>query len=948
MTDINKNLSKIIYGTILDENIVETNDGVPLFPILNKFVIEDLLKNSKVININGLKMDSFVYDKIIPKKIPEITETIILKQQDIFQFPESCSQDYPKKGKNKFGNDINNIKNNIQSTEEVMQATKLNMFFNTPIPSKPQKKQQKKPQKKPKKNYESCDYESFSINTSSSRDADSDESDDLKRIIAEEAEATDIVIKDKESYDSSYEEHKNDKEDQPGKPMLHELDVFEKNKPRIRKNLFSKEVTKIIVLNSEEDSSKSYDPDKHSSSSTSDDDKDDSISIEISQPLKSQSTLVIQEPIVEIPLPSTKEDVIEEKNGTFYGFTSLIDSLYDIISYNKYISQMLHFVKCDPISDESKEKFEQLLHFFSAQMGFDIRAEQKNVKIAKIDQGYHLIVGKAPSLKYDIINGKRQVNEESKKIKEEFIADNLRRESNKHNNNGINNDKELDLIYKTKKSITENLQFNQSNHGSFLYNLLETARSTVDQNDFLACEYINTCDNLDWAPYLMDKKFDESDLQYFKETPLCHISGKEIKIGDDVKYCRLIENDPERIDNWQGYTKPPETPYLQEELTKSLKTYYFLKRTTIDLNTQELSLFKMSILMKKIINHHHNLSQSDNKMDIIEEKPVRNKQPKEIDNKKTTTTTKKVLTQKPTKRKITKEINEIMDSSTKQTTKRKLTKELDTSPKQTTKRKLTKETNESDPSTPPPKKRKITESTKKVVEIIGQTTSPSSKFEELLNANNDYDDNNNNNVITIEESKESPIKFYNKSEPCYVNYNKTYVIIINDLWKQLYLLSRLDYFNNGEFKSLPPHEQFLIQTNLNSLIEEDGHVLFISTYMTEYQKTHPKTLTFPKITKAILDFFSLLVIPKSKQITQLLNTDIFEGSVDGINLNEDAYFLKFIFNKAKKLKENNSTNYFNKFLSKNNDLNVPLGHIPIFQEHERLWITLFMYVFCKK
>jgi hypothetical protein len=926
MTDIKKNLSKFFYNSILDENIVETNDGVPLFPILNKFVIEDLHKNSEKINIDGLKMDSFDHVQIVSKKIPLITETLILKQQDTFQFPESCSQDYPKKEKNlkinKFGNDINNIKNNIQASEN-MQATSLNNFFNTISSSK-----QKKPRKKPAKKI----YESFSIDSSSSRDADSDEEEAVRRITAEETEATDIVIKDDISYDSSYDGEKNGKVDKPGKPMLHELDVFKKNQPRERKNLLSKEITTTIVLNSEDDSSKSFDPDQHSSS-TSDDDKDDSLSIEMTQIPKSQSTLVIPEPL---PLPPIKEDVIEEKNGTFYGFKSLIDSVYDIISYDKYISQMLHFVKCDPISNESKEKFEQLLHFFSAQIAFDVRAEQKKNDISKIDHVYDLIVGKAPSLKYDIINGKRQVNEESKKIREEYIADNLRKESNKHNNNGMNNDKELDLIYKTKKSISENLQLNQSNHGSFLTNLLETALSTVNQNDFLASDFTNTCNNLDWAPYLIDHKFDESDLQYFKGTPLCYISGKEIKIGDDVSYIRLIENDPERIDNWQGYTKPAETPYLQEELTKSLKSYYFLKRTTIDLNTQEFSLFKMSILMKKINNH---LSQSNNQMDITPEKPVRTKQPKEIEakvvnNKKSTT--KKTVTQKP------------KEEKPKQTNKRKLTKESDSStppPKQTTKRKLTKEINEPDSSTPL-KKRKITEPTKKVVEIIAQTT-PSSKFEELLNANNDCD--NDDNEIDVEDTKESPIKFFNKSVVFYVSYDATHVIIINNLWKHLYFYSRLDHFNNnGDIKSLHPHEQFLVKTNLNSLTEEDGPTLFISNYMIEYQKTYPKTLTFPKITKAILDFFSLLIIPKPKQMTQLLNTNIFEGSVDGINLNEEAYFLNFIFRNSKKLKETNSTNYFNKFLSKTNDLDVPLSHIPIFQEHERLWITLFSYLFCKK
>jgi len=959
MTDIKKNLSKFFYNGILNENIVETNDGVPLFPILNKFVIEDLHKNSERINIDGLKMDSFLHDQIVTKKIPKITETIILKQQDTFQFPESCSQDYPKKEIkiNKIGNDINNnIKNNIQSTEEVMQATKLNSFFNNiEKTSVKQKKPRKKPEKKPPKNK----LESFSINTSSSGDADSDEIEAVRRITEEENEATDIVIKDNLSYDSSYEEQKNGKEDKPGKPMLHEMDVFEKNQPRKRKNLFSKEIT-TIVLNSEDDSDKSFDIDqhkedsmddkdksfslsKHSSSSTSDDDKDDSSSIEISQTPKN-----IPGPIILESLPPIKEDVIEEKNGIFYGFPSLIDSLYDIISYNEFILQITHFLKVnEPISDESKGKLDQLLHFFAHQIAFDVRAEQKN-DISKIDHGYDLIIGKAPSLKYDIINGKRQVNEESKKIKEEYIADNLRRESTKHNNNGINNDKELALISKTKKTISEDLQFTQSNHGSFIYNLLETARSTVDPNDFLPSDYINTCDNLDWSAYLIDHKFDESDFQYFKGTPLCYISGKELKIGDNVTYCRLIENDPERIDNWQGYTKPSETPYLQEKLTRSFKSYYFLKRTTIDLNTQEFSLFKMSILIKKIINHH-NLSQSDNQMDLITEKPVRNKQPTEIEpkvvNNKKTTTTKKVLTEKP------KQPNKRKDSSTpKQTTKRKLTKESDSSttpsPKQTNKRKLTKETNESDSSTPP-KKRKITEPTKKVVEIIAQTTSSSSKFEELLNADDD-DGCDNIMLDKEEESIENPIKFYNKSTPCYIKYNTTHVIIINDLWKQLYLLSRLDYFNNGEIKSLLPHEKFLIQTDLTTFTEDDGHALFISNYMKEYQKTYPKSLPFSKISKAILDFYSLLIIPKSKQITQLLNTDIFEGSVDGINLNEEVYFLNFIFHKAKMLKANNTTNYFNNFLSKSNELNVPLYHIPIFKEHDRLWITLFKYVFCKK
>jgi hypothetical protein len=312
-------------------------------------------------------------------------------------------------------------------------AILLNSFFNIEKSnsSSKQKKPRKKPIKKPIKNK----FESFSINTSSSsRDADSDENDDLNRIIEEEEMVTDIVITDQNpanvSFDSSYEEPKNGKheeeEDKPGKLMRHEREVFKNNQPRKRKNLFTKEVTKII-LNSEDDSSKSFDIDQHEiSSSTSDDEQDDSLSIEPSQKTTNQSILVI---IPEEKHIESLSSIDEEKNGTFYGLPSLIDSLYDIISYDKYVLQMIHFVKFNPISDETKGKFEQLLHSFAAQSAFDIRSEQKN-DIAKMDHAYHLIYGKAPSLKYDITNGKRHVNEESRKIKEDYITENLRKEFN--------------------------------------------------------------------------------------------------------------------------------------------------------------------------------------------------------------------------------------------------------------------------------------------------------------------------------------------------------------------------------------------------------------------------------------------------------------------------------------------------------------------------------------
>jgi len=171
--------------------------------------------------------------------------------------------------------------------------------------------------------------------------------------------------------------------------------------------------------------------------------------------------------------------------------------------------------------------------------------------------------------------------------------------------------------------------------------------------------------------------------------------------------------------------------------------------------------------------------------------------------------------------------------------------------------------------------------------------------------------------------------------------------MINNFWKNLYLLSQLDYFNNSENKSLQPHEQFVLQSELTLLTTERDISSFINNYLIEYSKNNSK-IQPTIICKAILDFFSLLIIPKSTQITLLLSRDIFEGSVDGINLNSEAYFLDFIFMKAKDIKKKNPTNYFTNFLSKSNDLNVPLYHNPIFKEHERLWITLFQYLFCKK
>jgi len=1014
-----KNISKIIYGSILDEYIVETNDCSLQFPLLNKLKIEDFKKKSEPINL-GIKMDSdFIINN--KKNLPIIKEIVIIKKNPIKEtiiFPDSCSQYYEEnlkkesnKSINKNGNNINEKKIAFQSEQDLqMKNQNLAAYFSTNKDTKvkeiPKNQKRKIP---PKKNHKNVNI-SYSIDSSSqSNDADSDEIEEFNKINAEEENDNESI-----SYDSGCDGILSGEERIP-KLMKHELIIH--NNKNIKRNK-PKEFKKVTThLNSNESSSESFkasfddedDDDvilnkqgSHEDSSDffdiipkgkkekkekkekeeedddsfdffkidskkpesvkieikddddSDNDSDDEISKFFSQKGKEESQEKIKSIQQNIESPrlnnnnnnnkqdkeliienSEKEEgeIIDLKSScVFDGFNKLKYALDNILDFDKYfLPYQMKNLGFDVLTEESKIKINDLLKNISAYFSL-YTVSMGNHDILKILKSIKLIYSGAPPLKYDIKNNIKQITEESKKEREIYIETHLKKESFRHNPTGNgNNEKQLDLIFNTIKTILESLEPNENNYGSFTKLLKSKSIQTINHNDFLASKFCMIAMNLDFAQFIKRKKFDNEDLKKFKDIPLCIFSGKEIHIDDDVFFFGLIENDNERSKNWVGYDKLPETPYLSKELLKSLRGFYVLEKTNIDFKKEFLHLFKLSInnKNKKIKNNNMEVEKSPIKDEIPQSSPKIKQQKK------------RKSSDLPKQKRKSKKENEDNVEPKQQNKKRKSRENLPEEPKTIKKRKVVKK----------PiveiiikEKEEEEEKEKEIIPIDFNDKKPSSSsssaFDNLIN--NHYNHNNNGKK---EITYNNNIFEYIKDKPYYIQWtNKSYVVLINDIWKELYHLIQKDSIKNY----IKPYEKLLLNESLDKLLypgSEDLFIQFIDNYILYYNKTH-KTNEWHslRLVKSILEFFSIFICEKDDTIKSypynidILPTKLFEEGTNAKFSERPVLLDLILFKKDRLFNAGDNEIFFNVF--------KPIYTTQIFIQHEKLWLTLFRDLFC--